>query len=143
MLPSTFFLSIRHMGTGEETYAASADVSDFSTLDDIVQSSHDLLPWRIPVQSVNLEHINVSAQSSNTSIDSIENMLSAQTHSVHHFAIVGGRCQNRRQGTIFRDTKVAFRKDHHLVAGNRVLLQCLANDLFTAPVRVDVCGVPS
>jgi hypothetical protein len=69
-------------------HRAGTNVSDPAFLDDIVQSLHDLLPWRASIQAVDLKYVNICAQSLDTLLHCIENVLPAQADFVNRLAIV-------------------------------------------------------
>lgn len=90
------------------TYTTSPNVSDFATLDNIIQSSHDFLSWSITIKSMNLQDIDIRPQSCDTLVDRIQNMFPAQAHLVDHRTIIRSRRSNRRLRSIFLNPEVAF-----------------------------------
>lgn len=81
------------------TYRARADISHFSTLYHVVESAHDLFWWRVTIEAVDLQNIDVCAQSNpvrtcssfepcrgtlpgNTIINGIHDVLPTQPHTI-------------------------------------------------------------
>ena len=56
-------------------HRAGTDVANFSTLHDVVERLHNFLRRRLLVEPVDLQNVDVGAQTSDTSIDSIEDVL--------------------------------------------------------------------
>ncbi len=83
------------------TYTTSPDVSDFATLDNIIQSSHDFLSWCITIKSMNLQDIDIRPQSRNTLVDRIKNMFPAQAHLIDQHTIIRSSRSNRRLRSVF------------------------------------------
>ena len=74
------------------TYRASTDVPNLPALDNVVQRLHDLLARGIPVQTVDLQYIDVRAQTFHAGVDGIEDMLARQAGTVDKGAVVFGGC---------------------------------------------------
>lgn len=89
-----------------------------------------------------LQHINISAQSLDTLLNSIKDMLPRQPHAIHKLALIPPRGRNRRLSARVVDAKVALGEDHDAVARDVVLAQRLAEDFLGYPVAVDVGCVP-
>lgn len=87
---------------------------------------------------MNLQNIDIRAQSLNAGIDSIEDMLPGQTDTVNELAVVFAREPDRRLLTLIVDAEVAFGEDDDAVPRDVELLQGFAQDLFRLAVRVDV-----
>ena len=94
---------------GKETYRASADISHLPTLDDIIQRFHDLLPRRASIQAMDLQDVDISAQSLHARVYSIEDMFPRQANLVHPFTVVSAYGCNAWLRTIGCNAKVAFR----------------------------------
>lgn len=119
-------------------YRAGADISHFAAFNDVVESAHDLLARRVAVQPVNLQHVDISAEPLDTGVDCVEDVLARQAHTVDKGAVVARRRRNRRLAAAVVDAEEALGQDDDAAARNVVLLQCLADDLLRAAVRVDV-----
>lgn len=57
------------------TYRASTDIPHLAALNHIVQSLHDLLARRLAVQTVDLQHVDVRAETLDAGVDRVEDML--------------------------------------------------------------------
>jgi hypothetical protein len=66
-----------------------ANVSHPALLNDIVERLHDFFAWCVAVQTVDLQDVDVCAQSLDTLLHSIEDVLAAQADFVHGLAVVG------------------------------------------------------
>lgn len=120
------------------THRARTNVPHPALLHHVVQRLHDLLPGRIPVQSVDLQHIDVCPQTLDALLHSIEDMLARQTNLVHELAVVCRHRRNAERRVILIDSKVALGQQHDLGARDVVLLQRLSDDALACAVRVDV-----
>jgi hypothetical protein len=77
---------------------------------------------------VDLQNIDIRSQSSNTFIDGIDDVLTAQAHLVQHITFVfpiPTACYGLRG-----DAKEAFGEDDEPFSWDLVLLDCLAYDLL-------------
>lgn len=119
-------------------HRAGANISHPTLLNDIVQSLHDFLSWRLSVQAMDLEDIDVRAQSLDALLYCIEDVLAAQTDLVHILAFVRVRSVDREPDVVFVDAKVALREDDDLAAGDIELLERLANNSLGLAVGVYV-----
>jgi hypothetical protein len=124
------------------SHTARTNISNLSAFNHIIESSHDLLSGSIAVQSMDLKHVNVGSQSSNTPIDSIEDVLSAQSNLVYHRSVIGAGTSNCRLASIICDTKIALAQDDNLVSRDVVLFKSLSDDLLGPSIRIDVCCIP-
>lgn len=115
---------------GRSTYRAGANIAHLPALNNVVKSLHDLLAGRLPVQTVDLQHIDVRAQPLNTGIDRIEDMLPGETDAVDEGAIIAGRGRDGREVAFVVDAEEALGQDDDAVAGDVVLLQGFADDGF-------------
>ena len=84
------------------------NVPDLPALYYIVKRLHNLFFRGLAVQSVDLQHIDICAQSFHTRIDRIEDMLSAESDLVHIRAIVGGHGCYSRLSACCVNSEVAF-----------------------------------
>jgi hypothetical protein len=66
-----------------------ANVPHPTLFDNVVQCLHDLLPWCVAVQTVDLEDVDICAQSLNALLHGVENVLPAQADFVYGLAVVG------------------------------------------------------
>lgn len=119
-------------------HAARTNVPHFAALDDVVQRLHDLLHGRIPIQPVDLEHINISPQALDGSVDGVQDVFAAQTHAVDEGPVVGRGGVDGRVDGVFLDAKVAFGQDDDVGPRDVVLLEGFADEALGAAVRVDV-----
>lgn len=131
-------MSIDDHGESRMTYRTSTKVPNFSALDNIVQCLHDLLAWRLSVQPVNLQYINVCAQTLDAGIDSVENMLSRQAGAIDPRAVISSRGGNGREVPLIIDTEEAFGQNDHAVARNIILLQSFSNNFLGFSMGVNV-----
>jgi hypothetical protein len=90
------------------SHRAGTDISHPSLLNNIVQRLHDLLPGCVAVETVDLQNIDVCAQSLNALLHRVEDVLAAQTDLVDHVAVVGGDRCNAEAGVFFVDAEVAL-----------------------------------
>lgn len=94
------------------TYRAGTDVPHFATFYHVVQRFHHLLSRGIPVQAMDLQDVDVCAQSLYAVVHRIEDVLPRQSDLVHQLAVVlhyGGDWWLLATGV---NAKVAFGKDH-------------------------------
>lgn len=122
----------------ETTYWAGTKVPNLSALNNIVKRLHDLLARSLPVQSVDLQHIDICAETFDASIDCIENVLARQTGTVDKETVVGRRGGNGREISLVIDTEEAFGQDHHAAARDVVLLQSFSDNLLGSAVGVNI-----
>jgi hypothetical protein len=87
---------------------------------------------------VNLEHIDVRAETLHASVNGIEDVLARQTDTVDKVTFVTCGLPNGWELALVVDTVEALGHDNHTVAGNVELLQGLANNFFRATVGVDI-----
>lgn len=87
---------------------------------------------------MDLQHIDVSAQTLDTSVDCVENVLARQTGTVDPGTVVTSTSGDGRLGTLVVDAEETLGHNHHAVAGDVVFLQCLTHNLLRAAVGVDV-----
>jgi hypothetical protein len=57
------------------TYRASTNIADLAALDDIVQGLHDFLARSVAIQTMDLEHIDVRAETLDACVNGIEDVL--------------------------------------------------------------------
>lgn len=87
---------------------------------------------------MNLQHIDIRAESLHARINRIEDMLPRETSAIDEFTVV---CRRRRNGWKFAlviNAEVAFGQNDHAVARDVELLQGLADDFLGPTVGVDV-----
>src|SRR6478735_646662 len=72
------------------TYRAGTNIANLSTFNYIIECFHNLLWRNITIHSVNLQNIDVGAQSFDTLIHCIKNVLSREADSVDARTIVTG-----------------------------------------------------
>lgn len=89
-------------------HRASTDVSNPPLLNDIVQRFHDLLSRCAAVETVDLQYVDVRAESLNALLDSVEDVLAAEADLVDHFTIVYGNRRNSERWIFFGDAEIAF-----------------------------------
>jgi len=87
---------------------------------------------------MDLQDIDVGAQSLYTLLYCVEDVLTAQANLVDHFTVVLTNLSNTQARIFFVDTKVAFGEDDDLVSWDVVLLQRLSDDSLGDAVGVDV-----
>ena len=90
------------------TYRACANVSDFSTFNNIVQCPHNFGPRRFPIHSVNLQDIDVGAETCHACINGIEDVLAGKPDLIDSFPLVGALSTNSWLTATRINTKVAF-----------------------------------
>jgi hypothetical protein len=91
-----------------ETYGTSSNVSDFPALNYIVESAHDFLTRSVAVQPVDLQNVDVGAQSLHAGVHGVEDVLPRQPNTVDPVAVILARGRNRRLVTLVIDTEIAF-----------------------------------
>lgn len=57
------------------TYSAGADVPRLAALDDVVERFHDLLPWGVAIQAVDLQDVQVRAKAGDAGVHSVEDVF--------------------------------------------------------------------
>ena len=87
---------------------------------------------------MDLQDIDVGAQSLYTLLYCVEDVLTAQANLVDHFTVVLTNLSNAQARIFFVDTKVAFGEDDDLASWDIVLLQGLSNDPLGDAMGVDV-----
>lgn len=90
------------------TYRTRTNIPNLPTIDNIIQRPHDLLARRLAIQAVNLQDINVGAQTLDTGVDSVEDVFARQADAVDPGAVVGARGGNGRLVALVVDAEVAF-----------------------------------
>lgn len=121
------------------TYRACTDVSNFSTFNDIVQCPHNFGPGRLAIQSVDLQDINVCAETCHACIHGIEDVLSGQAYLIDIPSVIGALGPNPWLIATRIDTKVAFAQDNDLGTRYVIFPQGFSDDFFGATIRVYVC----
>lgn len=117
-----------------------ANVAHLPGLHDIVQRARDLLGFNVADEPVDLQHVDVRPQLSNTRIHGIHNVFPAQALRI---LVRGRRAVDAGEGVVaFIDLAGAFRHDDKVFAGDVVLRDGFADDDFRLAVRVHVGGVP-
>lgn len=87
---------------------------------------------------MDLQDIDIRAQTLNTSVDSVEDVLARETDAVHEAAVVTARGGDWRELALVVNAEEAFGEDDDAVAGDGVFLEGFAEDLFGDTVGVDV-----
>jgi len=87
---------------------------------------------------MDLEKIDIGAQSLNAVINSIDDMLAGETDTVNERAVVLAREPDWGLLALVVDAEVALGEEDDAVAGDVVLLQGFAEDFFGLAVGVDV-----
>lgn len=123
-------------------HATGTNIPHLPGLDHIIQRLHDLLRWRLPIQPMDLQHINVRPQSRNALVHSVQDVFPRQPDLVHHRPVILRHLVDPRLRTRRVDAEMAFAEDDELLARNGVFPDSGADDLLGAPVGVYVRGVP-
>lgn len=76
---------------------------------------------------MDLQHIDVSAQTLDAGVDRVENVLAGQADTVDKVAIVAGRSGDGRELALVVHAEVALGQDDHAVPRDVVLLQGFAD----------------
>lgn len=90
------------------TYRTSPDIPNLPTLDDVIQRPHDLLARSLAIQSMDLQYVDVRAQTGDTGIDGVEDVLPREADAVDETAVVGTRGRDRGHAAFVVDAEVAF-----------------------------------
>jgi hypothetical protein len=85
-----------------------ANVSHLPALYHVIQRLHDFFSWRISVQAMDLQNVNICAQSRDTRIHRIEDVLSRQALTVDHIAVIGRGLVDGTADVAFVDAEEAF-----------------------------------
>jgi len=93
-----------------ETYTASSDISDPSTLNYIIKGLHNFRSRCVAIESVGLQNVDIRPQSLNTLINSVKNMLSSQSNLIDHISIICAGCCNRWLRAIGTHTKHVLKR---------------------------------
>jgi hypothetical protein len=115
-----------------------ANVPDPTLLNDIVQGLHDLLSRCVTVQAVDLEHIDICAETLDALLDGIEDVLAAETNLVDHLAIVYRDGCDTECRIFLVNAEVALGEEDKLLARDVVLLDGFGDDLLRDAVGVDI-----
>lgn len=127
------------------THTAGSNVPHLSALDHVIERLHDLFPWRLMVESVDLEDVDVGSQSLDARINSVKNMLSAQPDPVNPL-----RVNITPRGCVYTllslfgvcDAEVALCQDNDAVARDVVFFKSLAKDSLGFTVRIHISCIP-
>ena len=87
---------------------------------------------------MDLQYVEVSAQSAHAGVHRIENVLPGQANPVDPVAVVPACGGDRRLLASVVDSKIALGQDDYTVARDVVLCQGLSDDFLGATVGVDV-----
>lgn len=113
------------------TYRTSTDISCQPHFDNIVQCLHYLFSWDICIHTLDLEDIDVRAQSFDARLYRIKNVLAGQSDSIHHPAIVDCGCKDEQRGLAGRTrAKPTFGDDDDTFSRDIVGGKGLGNDLL-------------
>lgn len=101
-MPSSFvpyvkISSIPPLGI-EYAYRACTNIPHHTSVYHIVQRSHNLLSWYLPIQSMDLQHVDICTEPFHAGLHGIKDVFSRQSNSVYLFAIV---CETLVQGSLF------------------------------------------
>lgn len=120
------------------TYRAGTDVSDLSALNDIVESLHDLLARCAPIQAVDLQDVDVCAQTFDASIDGVKDVLAREAHTVDECSVVLCGGGDGRELALVIDAVEALGQNYHAVARDIVFLQGFSDNDLGSAVGVDI-----
>lgn len=137
-MPSVLLSNVLQCLELPRCHRASTDIPNPALLNNIVERLHDLLPWRTTVKTVDLQDVDIRAEALDALLDRVEDVLTAETNLVDHFAVVSGNRCDAEGWVLFIDAEVAFGEEHELVAWNTVLLDGFGNDLLGDAMRVDI-----
>lgn len=87
---------------------------------------------------MDLQDVNVCAQTFDTSIDCIEDMLARQSGAVDERTVVGSGGRDGRELALVINAEEALGQNDYAVARDVVLLQGLSNDFLGFAVGVDI-----
>lgn len=138
LVPPVFLGNVLQSLELPRRHRTCANVPDPTLLNNIVQGLHDLLSRCVTVQTVNLKHIDVCAETLDTLLDGIEDVLAAETNLVDHLAIVYRDRRDTERGIFLVDAEVALGEKDNLLARDVVLLDGFGDDLLGDAVRVNV-----
>lgn len=124
------------------THRAGTNVTDLAALNNIVEGLHNLLGGHVTIHPVDLEHVNVSAETLNTTVHGLEDMLPREADLVHAGPIVTGQVGWVDGSLVLVDELETFGHDDELGAGDVILLDGGADDFLGAAVGVGVGHVP-
>lgn len=127
------------LGQISYTYRACANISDFSAFNNIVQRPHNFCPGRFPIQSVNLQNINIGAETCDACIHGIQDVLAGKSHLIDLFPVIGALSTNSWLIATRINTKVAFTQDDHLRTRYIIFSQGFSDNFFRATIRVCIC----
>lgn len=120
-----------------------ADVADLARLDNVVQRDHELLHARVGRVAVDLEDVDVvEAKALEALVDRVEDVLAREAVAVD----IAGRDRvldlGRVRVRVVGDDHGELGENDEVLARDRVLLDCLADETLAVAVRVDVGRVP-
>jgi hypothetical protein len=124
-----------------EKYRRSANIAQFAAFNNIIQSTHDLLHWRITIQAMDLQNVNIRPQPLYTLVYGIENMLPAQPTPIYSLTIINSEAEVEGPA-FFADFVEALGHDDNLGTRDRVFLHELAQDLFGYPIGISIGHIP-
>ena len=89
---------------------------------------------------MDLQHIDVRAESLDAGLDSVHDVLAGQACAVGEFTCINGDLHHvGRRCRIVLDTEEAFTQDHEAITWDAVLLDRFLDKLLAPAVGVDVC----
>lgn len=88
---------------------------------------------------MNLQDVDVGAQSFHAGFNSVEDVLSTQADLIDHLPIVGTHGAHARLRIVCCHSEIAFREDDKLAARDIVLLDGFGDDFFREAIRVCIC----
>jgi hypothetical protein len=129
------------------SHARRPDIPHLPTFYSIVQRLHNLLRRHIPIEPMDLQHIDICPQPLHTRIHRIKDMLPTQPHTIHHHPIIHHRLAQIHTPSLLHDLAFVhaeedFGKQHEFLAGDAVFRDGAADDLLACALRVEVRGIP-
>ncbi|GAV28461.1 hypothetical protein PMKS-001932 [Pichia membranifaciens] len=109
-----------------------------------LERPHGLLLRGAVVVSVDLEDVNIGAETLGGGCDGVEDVFAGQAAGIDELHVVWvliGKAVDGEARGVCVDGVVALGEDHDCVAGDAVLLEELPDELFGNAVGIHVCGV--
>jgi hypothetical protein len=113
-------------------HAARANIPHLPALDEVMQRLHRLLDWRVAVEAVDLEEVDVvGVEPLERRVDGVENRGARQPALVHVVGQVADvRVLHVVDGGFFAERAVALGQDDELVAREGEFFDRAADELF-------------
>jgi hypothetical protein len=122
LVPSVVLRSVLECPELPASHRACTDVPHLALFNDVVERLHDLFSRCVAIQTVDLQYIDICAQSLHAFLDRVKDVLVAQPDLVDHVAVIRGHRCDAEAGVFFVDAEIAIQEEDDLVSWDVVLL---------------------